>query len=242
MKEEILLGKWTEDELDTLLKEASTISDSGVRVGFLSSRFLGAPYEESTLIGDINTTEVFAVNLAAFDCLTFVDCIEAMRRSESFSLFKKNLKVIRYRSGKIAFKDRNHFFTDLEAFNPDLIVDATKCIGEQRCKRVSKRLNEKKEGAFFLPGVDVRLRDVTYIPSICVDEKIVEGLKTGDYVGIYSEKEGLDVSHVGIVIKKKDSIYLRHASSLETKRKVLDEDLKKYLDSKPGIVVLRPKA
>lgn len=242
MKEEILFGKWTEDKLDRLLKEASTISDCGARVDFLSRQFLKTQYKESTLIGDINTTEVFVLNLAAFDCFTFIDCIEAMRRSKSYSLFKENLKNLRYRSGKIAFKNRNHFFTDWKVFNPDLFVDVTKEIGEERCKLASKRLNEKKEGVFFLPGVASKLREVTYIPSICVDKKVVEKLMTGDYIGIYSKEEGLDVSHVGIAIKKKGAIDLRHASSLRTKREVLDEDLIKYLESKPGIIVLRPKA
>ncbi len=88
----------------------------------------------------------------------------------------------------------------------------------------------------------MRLREVAYIPSKCVDAEVTKKLKTGDYVGIYSEQEGLDVSHVGIVIKKKDAIDLRHASSVKTKRGVVDEDLKKYLESKPGIIVLRPKA
>ena len=106
MKEVIVLGKWTEDELDRLLEEASTIGEPGARVDLLSGQFLEAQYEESTLIGDINTTEVFVLNLAAFDCFTFIDCIEAMRRSKSYSLFKENLKNLRYRSGKIDFKNR----------------------------------------------------------------------------------------------------------------------------------------
>ena len=242
MQEEIILGKWTEDKLDRLLEEASAIGESGARVDFLSGQFLKTRYEESTLIGDINTTEVFVVNLAAFDCFTFIDCIEAMRRSKSFSLFKKNLKDLRYRSGEVAFENRNHFFTDWKEFNPDLLADVTESIGEEKCRRAGKRLNEKKEGVPFLPGVALRLREVTYIPSRCVDEEVVGRLETGDYVGIYSEIEGLDVSHVGIVIKKKDTICLRHASSAKTKREVVDEDLKKYLESKPGIIVLRPKA
>lgn len=243
MMEEVLLGKWTEEKLDRFLGEAFAISDCGERLDFLSMKFLKTPYKESTLIGDINTKELFVITLAAFDCFTFIECIEAMRRSKSFSLFKENLKNLRYRSGEIAFKNRNHFFTDWKVHNPDLVVDVTKLIGEERCKLVSKRLNVKKDGAFLLPGVASELREVTYIPSICVDEKAARKLMTGDYVGIYSKEEGLDVSHVGIVIKKKDAIDLRHASSLKkTKREVVDEDLKEYLESKPGIIVLRPKA
>jgi hypothetical protein len=242
MKEEILLGKWTEEKLDRLLGEAFSISNLGARADFISKQFLKTPYKESTLIGDINTTEVFVLSLAAFDCLTFIECIEAMRRSKSYLLFKENLKMLRYRLGEIAFKSRNHFFTDWKMFNSKLVVDVTKLIGEERCKLTDKRLNVQKDGEFLLPGVAPQLREVVYIPSTCVDAKVIEELKTGDYIGIYSKTEGLDVSHVGIVIKKKDAIDLRHASSLRAKREVVDEDLKKYLESKPGIIVLRPKA
>lgn len=55
MKEEIVLGKWTEEKLDRLLGEASTISDCRARVDLLSEQFLKTPYKESTLIGDIDT-------------------------------------------------------------------------------------------------------------------------------------------------------------------------------------------
>jgi hypothetical protein len=67
-------------------------------------------------------------------------------------------------------------------------------------------------------------------------------MRTGDYVGIYSEIKGLDVSHVGIVIKDGDKIYLRHASSQKKQRKVVDQDFKDYIFKKPGIIVFRPKA
>jgi hypothetical protein len=65
------------------------------------------------------------------------------------------------------------------------------------------------------------------------------GLRTGDYAGLYTEKSGLDVSHVGIIIKERGATLLRHASSLQ--KKVIDQDLVKYLTDKPGLVVLRPK-
>lgn len=241
MEEEIILGKWTEDTLDCLLNEASTIKDFGTRVDFLSKQFLKTPYKNSTLTGDMQTPEVFVVNLKELDCFTFVDYVEAMRRSNSFSLFKENLKKVRYCSGQVSFEKRNHFFTDWIVFSSDFIIDITKQIGAGKCKDVRKRLNEKKDGTCFLPGVDCILREITCIPSKYVDEKIVKELKTGDYIGIYSEKEGLDVSHVGIIIKEKDTVNLRHASSVKKQREVIDEDFKEYLKNKPGIVVLRTK-
>lgn len=55
---------------------------------------------------------------------------------------------------------------------------------------------------------------------------------------MYSPEDRLDVSHVGIVIKDKGAICLRHASSIAGK--VVDEDFKKYVTEKDGLVVLRP--
>ena len=239
MKEEIILGNWTEGTLDDLIKEASTINDSGTRADFLSRQFLKTDYKDSTLIGDIDTAEVFVINLKELDCFTFIDYMEAMRRSKSFPFFKENLRKVRYRFGDGSFKNRNHFFSDWIASSSDYIGDETKQIGAGKCKDVRKRLNEKKDGTVFLPGVDCKLREISYIPMRHVGENVLKKLKTGDYVGIYSDKEGLDVSHVGIIIKEKDTVNLRHASTLKKHRKVVDEDLRDYLKNKPGIVVLR---
>jgi hypothetical protein len=62
----------------------------------------------------------------------------------------------------------------------------------------------------------------------------------GDYTGIYSDLKGLDVSHVGIIIKDGVNVYLRHASSQKEYSKVIDQDFRKYMVDKPGIIVLRP--
>lgn len=242
MKEQIILGEWTEERLDRLLKEASAIEDPGARVDFLSRRFLNSRYKGSTLIGDRDRAEVFVVNLEGLDCFTFIDYIEAMRRSGSFSRFKETLKNLRYQSGDVAFEKRNHFFTDWKAFSQGAVVDVTKEIGAEKCREALKRLNEKEDGTLFLPGLDSRVRDITYIPSTCVDEKMIRKMKTGDYIGIYSAMEGLDVSHVGIVIKRDNAAILRHASSPEKHGRVVDEDLKKYIAPGPGVIVLRPKA
>lgn len=241
MREQILLGKWTEDEIDKLLKESSSITDSGSRIDFLSGRFLDIKYSESTLIGNAVTPEVFVVNFEGVDCFTFLDYIEAMRISSSFAEFTDKLKKVRYRSGKIRYESRNHFFTDWREFNPNLVEDVTEQTGEQRTKSVSRTLNLKQDGTYILPGIQSRRRSIHFIPSAAVDDSVIANLKTGDYIGIHSEKQGLDVSHVGILIKKGGTAHLRHASSSEKYQKVVDEDFRDYISGKPGMIVLRPR-
>jgi len=239
MREQINLGKWTNEELDDLLKESSAINDTGKRIDFLSGKFLGVEYRESTLIGDIDTPEMFVINLAGVDCFTFLDYIAAMHISGSFAEFKENLRNIRYQSGKVAYENRNHFFTEWLQFNQDLVGDATKHVSTGKSRQAKKILNQKNDETYFLPGIPCREREIVYIPSGDVDNAAIEKLKTGDYIGIYSEKPGLDVSHVGIVIKVEDNDFLRHASI--NSMKVVDEDFLKYISDKPGIIVLRAK-
>lgn len=240
-KESIFLGKFTQEELDHIIHEASTINDVGKRIDFLSRLFLNLDYSESTLIGSINVPEVFALNFEGVDCYTYIDYVEAMRLSSSFSEFKVNLRKVRYKSGMVAFENRNHFFTDWREFNADFVKDITEEIGTQKAIRAQKMINEKEDGTFFLPGIHPVQREITYVPSNAIDESVFNKLETGDYVGIYSEVQGLDVSHVGIIIKDRNDIYLRHASSLKEYRKVVDQDFKNYIIGKPGIIVFRPK-
>lgn len=238
MKEQILLGKWTTGKLEQMLGEASRISGSAARIEFISGQFLDTDYKESTLVGDINTYEVFVINLGGVDCFTFIDYVEAMRLASSFPAFKENLKKIRYLSGTVSFRNRNHFFTDWKESNSDFTDDVTVLIGK-KTKSIAKTLNKKGDGTCFLPGIISKKRLLKYIPSDAVDNSVINNMLTGDYIGIYSETQGLDVSHVGIIIKKPAGIFLRHASS--EKKKVVDEDFKKYISGKPGIIVLRPK-
>jgi hypothetical protein len=83
-------------------------------------------------------------------------------------------------------------------------------------------------------------RTITYIPADEIDETMLQGLRAGDYAGIYSDSPGLDVSHVGIIIRAGASLFLRHASSSGDLRKIVDQDLIQYMQGRPGLVVLRP--
>ncbi len=246
----VVFGKWTRDSLEDILRESSSYSTPGQRIQYLSSFFLGVAYKESTLIGDIGTPEMLVINLQEVDCITFIEYIEAMRLSGSFEDFERKLKKIRYRSGKVAFTARKHFFTDWSEFNRDYVDDVTRHIGGRKTIRIRKQLNIREDGTAFLYGIKPCEREIAYIPSDALaDERadaladsVLDTLQTGDYIGIYSGTPGLDVSHAGIFIKDGAKAYLRHASAVKEQRKVIDQDFKNYMTAKPGIVVLRPKS
>ncbi len=78
--------------------------------------FLGAPYQAGTL--EAAGREKLVINLAEFDCTTFVETVLALARCAaagklSPSEFRKNVKFIRYRQAKIdGYASRLHYFTD----------------------------------------------------------------------------------------------------------------------------------
>lgn len=235
------LGKWTEAKLDKIIGEASLIKDAGPRIEFLSGIFIGLEYKESTLLGNISAAEVFVMNFSGVDCFTFIDYIEAMRLSDSFESFLGNLKQVRYLKGIVSFKNRKHFFTDWAAYAPSSVDDLTEHVGGGKVKSIAKVMNLKENGTPLLPGVETFHRTINYIPSEDINSSVLQKLKTGDYAGIYSSLQGLDVSHVGIIIRDGDAFLLRHASSDRRSRKVVDQELQEYISGTPGLIILRPR-
>jgi hypothetical protein len=235
------LGRYTAEDLDTFITQASRITDIGEKIDFLSRQFLGIDYRENTLAGNREEEELFVINFREVDCLTFLESIAALSLSKTFAEFKDMLKTVRYQSGAVVFEKRNHFFTDWVVHNADFFHDITLLIGASDSVVTEKIMNEKADGTPLIPGIQPVKRRIVYLPSIKVDTWVLNKIRTGDYIGIYSEESGLDVSHVGIFIREKDSFFLRHASSSETRRKVVDEDFGTYIYGKPGIIVLRDK-
>ncbi len=238
-KKTLNLGRWTEKELGSLIADWAKIEELSARIGVISEQFLGVEYGESTLVGGVDTPEVLVINLERVDCFTLIDYVEAMRLSRSFGQFTGNLARVRYRAGEVSYLGRNHFFTDWPAFNEKYVSDVTGTVGGPAAEKTKKTLNLKDDGTYFLDGIARLQREIVFIPTGSVSERVVAKLHTGDYAGIYTEKAGLDVSHVGIIIKHNGATLLRHASSLS--RRVIDQDLKGYLADKPGLVIVRPK-
>ena len=62
------LGKWNQDKLGRIIQNKPATSPA--QIDFISSQFLGTPYVANTLTGNINTPEVFTVNLNGMDFIS----------------------------------------------------------------------------------------------------------------------------------------------------------------------------
>lgn len=235
------LGRWSNPDLAEMITSAGQIQAPGELIVSLSSNFVETPYAAHTLVGGLQTEEQLVINLAGFDCFTFLDVVEALRRASDLDDFSEQLKQVRYRGGHVTYADRRHFFSDWVAGDSDRVGDVTAAVGQGRSQTAVKQLNLKSDGAHWLPGIPVTLREVTYLPTKSIDRAVLSALQAGDYVGIYSDRAGLDVSHTGLLVQGTAALMLRHASSRSGVRRVVDDDLLEYLKGKPGLVVYRAR-
>ncbi|WP_448412436.1 DUF1460 domain-containing protein [Mycolicibacterium sp. XJ652] len=205
----------------------------------VSRQFLGTPYGADTLVGSATEPEQLVVELEKVDCFTYADYVEALKRASNREEFIDALIDVRYKDGVVAFQNRKHFFTDWAADTPAVATDLTATL-TPNAVAVHKNLNQKDSGGQYLPGLPVVPRTVSYIPSAQVDGGVLSQLRTGDYIGAFAEDGGLDVTHVGIFVETPDGPVFRNASSLRAHEKVIDQPLAEYLQTVPGVVVLRP--
>ena len=235
--EKVNLSSWDEQGLSKFLLNNATKSNS-VKVKNITEKFLNTPYKANTMIGSVKQKEELVIDLAHLDCFTFIDYVEAMKHSSSFNEFKTNLIDLRYQSSKIDYISRNHFFSDWTFYNGFENITSTL---SSKTKQVTKTLNLSSKNGLFLQGIKTKRIKIDYIDSSDLNADIINKLHTGDYIGIYTNIKGLDVTHTGVIIKKENKTYLRHASSKKEFLKVVDEPFEVYIKSTPGFIVLRNK-
>lgn len=218
----------------------SMLARSGGDADEVSGLFLGTPYGANTLVGSSSVPEQLVVELQRVDCFTYADYVEALKRAGGDrEQFLAGLIGVRYKDGVVDFAHRKHFFTDWSATSPPVATDITTTVGDSAVE-VAKNLNQKDSGGLYLAGLPVVSRIVSYIPSGSVDDEVVSRLQTGDYLGAYADDGGLDVTHVGIFVETPEGPVFRNASSRGADNKVVDTALSDYLQTVPGVVVLRP--
>ncbi|EXU76097.1 DUF1460 domain-containing protein [Erwinia mallotivora] len=221
---------------NTVVPEGS--STQGERIEQISAYFLGTPYQSDTLSGSATQPEVLVADFNGVDCFTLIDYVNALSHSQKPDDFLPQLIKTRYIDSKVDYLHRKHFFTDWFATMPRNATDVTTLISQDYVT-VRKNLNRKSDGGEFISGLGTVSREINYIAGAHINQSVLDNLRTGDFIGVYSPIAGLDVSHVGIVIKKDGKVWFRNASSLDKNQKVVDSPLLDYMKSKPGIIVLR---
>lgn len=234
--------------------------DPGELVLAIGKFFLETPYVGHTL--EKGDTEKLVINLRELDCTTFAENCLALSRSlrqknPEFGDFLRELRFIRYRDGKInGYPSRLHYFSDW------IYDNDRKGTVESLSKEIAHTLVPKKINFMgkHTDSYPILQRIPEFVPVIAAQEAeisnrmtwfipedrlaVVENkIKDGDIIGITTNIDGMDISHVVIAVRINGRIRFIHASSKEMKVVLSDQTLEEYLlNSKmaSGIMVARP--
>lgn len=231
----------------------------GLLVVQIGKSFLETPYVAHTLE---NEPEQLVINLRELDCTTFAENCLAIARciksgNTSFDAFAKQLQHIRYRNGVIdGYPSRLHYFSDwlFENNKKGLIKTVSKQISNiQYPLKVNfmsthpASYRQLESNPAFVQQIketeaEINARKMYFIPK----EKLKNfepKLMDGDIVGLCSTVAGLDITHVGILLRQQGRVHLMHASSAAKKVVISENTLEDYLNRNPkltGIMVARP--
>lgn len=226
----------------------------------IGKSFIGTEYKGFVLEED--GAEHLVINLRELDCTTYLENVLALSRcikkkKTTFEDFLNELKTIRYRNGVInKYPSRLHYFTDwiYDNENKNIVEDVTKQIGGERLNldlnfmsthpKSYKHLNENPD---FIPEIENQEKEISgreyyYIPKSKIKE-IESKIENGDLIAFTSNIKGLDVNHVGIVLRMEDNqIHILHAPEPGTKVQIAPLALPQYISRikhDTGIIVFR---
>jgi hypothetical protein len=246
------------NKLEKFAKDRSLpMGDLVLKIGL---DFLNMPYVGKTL--DKTKDEQLVINLHQLDCTTFAEnCLALARTIKSdnpgIPAFCSELESIRYRSGKMnGYASRLHYFSEWIQDNEtrkhiqSMAASMGGSILPLSLNIMSTHPDEYKQ-LINEPAITAQIKAIEekisaqkfyYIPTSQFES--IEGLvKDGDIVTLTTTIPGIDVSHVGILLKKEGRIYLLHASSTAQKVVISAEPFAQYLTKSKkttGAMIARP--
>lgn len=231
----------------------------GAQIRKTAEGFVGAPYRGGTLEGE---PEMLRINLAEFDCTTFVESILALCRTAAeggteFGQFASTLASIRYMDGESdRYTKRLHYFSQwirqnaaqgvIEEIIPaDIAVCETKKIDFMSMHaNLYPALGEKSLTDEIARTEEMLSRDtVCFIPKEKIPQLKKGDIRDGDIIAIVTAKKGLDITHVGFAAILDGEPHLLHASSAAGKVILDPRTMHEYLmhyTSHRGVRILRP--
>ena len=234
----------------------SGLTDANQLVEFYARQMLGTPYVAHTLEAD---QEMLTINIHELDCTTFVETLYAMARTTiarrySWRDYAANLENLRYRGGEMGdYSSRMHYISEwiidnrlrgnMQEITPDLphvdyLVKNIDFMSHhtdsyQQLKNDSVMVNKIRR-------FELRNHRFPYIKRSWLNDKALKAaLHSGDFIGLVTKIEGLDISHMGIIIvDEKGEPFLLDASMSGGKVMLETKPLFKYLEkSKTNIGV-----
>ena len=204
--------------------------------------------------------EVLVVNLKMFDCVTFAENMIALAQTRreaklTYQNFKNHLTQIRYRKGDIDYAARFHYFSDwlFENDKRGVVKIITQDLGGVLYDKSVFYMSLKKDTLYgnmadpttfsTMKHVEqaITKREKWYIPKERVAD-MENQLKEGDIIGITNRLEGMDMAHVGIVVRVNGQVRMLHASSQFHRVMITEGSLSEYLmrnKMQTGIMVAR---
>lgn len=237
-------------------KSSLPISELITEIGL---SFVGTPYVAATLENGL--AEKLVINLRELDCTTFVENCLALARTvkigkTDFESFANELEKIRYRDGlRNQYPSRLHYFSEWIHNNhiKGFISETANQKGEKSGKTINYMSTHAadypvlKEHPELIPAIAEQEKKLTnlgfmYFPKNNL-QNLYRNLQHGDIIALTSSIEGVDINHVGIIIKKGNEFYLLHAP-LSGKKVLVSEgpltDFLKPASKNNGIMIARP--
>jgi hypothetical protein len=232
--------------------------DFGSLVQTVAAALLGSRYEEGLL--DVNENEALVVNLAAFDCVLYVENVLALARAiaaedYAWETYTRNLEALRYREGALeGYCSRLHYFTDWIWDNArrGAVRDVTQEVGGEPFDKTLDFMTEHRDAyprlvsdSTFqcIADMEAATRDrvLYYVPEDRIRDAYPR-LQPGDVIATATDIEGLDVTHTGFVYRTPEGGTGFIHASISGEVKVAD-DLAGYIEENArqiGIIVARP--
>lgn len=224
----------------------------------VGKQFTGRPYTAKTL--EVEVPEKLVINLHEFDCTTFMENSLALAKAihqdyAAFGEYMKILENMRYRNGQLAgYLSRLHYYSDWLYDNEQLniIKDVTAKLGGTPVKfNVNFMSNHpdaykqlSSQGRIdSMQAIEKQIAGRKYfmIPEDKISQAY-ESMKAGDIAGFVTDKEGLDIAHVGLLTIQNNKPHLMHASMDAGKVIISAKALANYvkgIQHMKGIVIAR---
>jgi hypothetical protein len=225
----------------------------------IGKSFLGTPYVSATL--ENGADEKMVVNLRELDCTTFVENVLALSLvvksgKGNFESFVSELQKIRYRNGiRKGYPSRLHYFS--EWINNNQQKGIVNGSINRNGQKIDKSINYMslhpvdypvlKEHPELIPQIAMQEKELSkqefwYFPKSDF-ANLYRNLKHGDIIALTSNIDGVDVNHVGIIIKRGNEFYLLHAPLSGKKVLISDNPITDFLkpaSKNSGIMIARP--